>query len=212
MSEGRVAERKKRRAFLMKQLYQWHWISSGVCLIGMILFALTGITLNHAGQIESKPRIVAREAKLPPSMTADLKNYPPVAKVMLPANIGSWLKDEIGIHVDGRETEWSAKEIYVSLPRPGGDAWLSIDRADGAIAYESTDRGWIAYLNDLHKGRHTGAAWSLFIDVFAIAALVFCVTGLFLLQLHSARRPATWPIVGLGLVIPALLAVLFIHR
>ncbi|NIV36045.1 MAG: hypothetical protein GWN58_43325, partial [Anaerolineae bacterium] len=30
-------------------LRQWHWISSALCLVGMLLFSVTGITLNHAG-------------------------------------------------------------------------------------------------------------------------------------------------------------------
>ena len=95
--------------------------------------------------------------------------------------------------------EWSADEVYLSLPRPGGDAWLSIDRASGAVEYERTDRGWIAYLNDLHKGRNTGAAWRWFIDIFALACLVFCITGLFLLQTACApARASTWPLVGAG--------------
>ena len=76
--------------------------------------------------------------------------------------------------VAGREAEWSKDEVYVALPRPGGDAWLSIDLEGGEVRYERTDRGWISYLNDLHKGRNTGEAWSWFIDIFAVACLVFC--------------------------------------
>jgi uncharacterized protein len=38
-----IWQRKKRRAFFISQLYQWHWISSGMCLIGMILFALRAL-------------------------------------------------------------------------------------------------------------------------------------------------------------------------
>ena len=85
------------------------------------------------------------------------------------------------------------------------------DRAAGRrLEYESTDRGWISYLNDLHKGRHSGIAWSWFIDVFAVACLVFSVTGLLILKLHAANRPyladrRAW------LVVPVLLAILFIH-
>lgn len=77
--------------------------------------------------------------------------------------------------------------------------------------YELTDRGWISYLNDLHKGRNAGQVWRLFIDLFAAACFIFCVTGLLLLNLHARHRPMTWPAVGLGLVIPALLALFFIH-
>jgi hypothetical protein len=215
MSDGRrIAdhEGKRRRAFLFRQLYQWHWISSGLCLIGMLVFAITGITLNHAGQIESAPRVQSRDAQLPPSLLSALAAQPAGGKAALPAEIGDWLRRELGVAAGGRDTEWSAKEIYVALPRPGGDAWLSIDRGDGAVTYEVTSRGWIAYLNDLHKGRHTGTAWSWFIDLFAGAAIVFCLTGLLLLQLHAPRRPSTWPVVGLGFVLPMLVLVLFIHR
>ncbi|HEY0331349.1 MAG TPA: PepSY-associated TM helix domain-containing protein [Rhodopseudomonas sp.] len=213
MSDGRrIADHKKRRAFFLRHLYQWHWISSGLCLIGMLLFAATGITLNHAGQIEAAPSVVMHDGQLPPPLQDALKSQPAAAKAPLPAEIDAWLRREMGVSVTARDTEWSAKDVYVALPRPGGDAWLSIERDSGAVSYEVTDRGWIAYLNDLHKGRHTGRSWSWFLDLFAAAAMIFCLTGLLLLQLHAGKRPATWPVVGLGLVIPLLVAVLFIHR
>ena len=79
------------------------------------------------------------------------------------------------------------------------------------MLYESTDRGWVSYLNDLHKGRNTGAAWSWFIDIFAGVCVLFSLTGLLLLQRHATGRPSTWPLVGLGLIVPVLLALLFIH-
>jgi hypothetical protein len=132
-------------------------------------------------------------------------------KAALPAAVAAWLGDNLQARAAGREAEWSADEIYLSMPRPGGDGWLSIDRASGAVEYESTRRGAIAFLNDLHKGRNAGPAWSWFIDVFALACLVFAITGLFLLKLHAARRTCTWPLVTLGLVLPVLLALIFIH-
>src|SRR3569833_2467933 len=160
MSEARpTTERKKRRASFLKQLYQWHWISSGLSLIGMAIFALTGITLNHAGQIEAAPKVVMREGQLPQPLIASLTAAPAVAKVSLPTEVTAWLQRDMGVNVSGRDTEWSAQEIYVALPRPGGDAWLSIDRNSGSVSHEVTDRGWIAYFNDLHKGRHTGLVW-----------------------------------------------------
>ena len=91
------------------------------------------------------------------------------------------------------------------------NAWLRVSLADGEAEYERTDRGWISYLNDLQKGRNTGAAWSWFIDIFAAATVVFSITGLFILKMHAGNRPFTWPMVGMGLVIPVLLALLFIH-
>ena len=198
------------RAFWLRQMRQWHWISAAICLIGMLLFAITGITLNHASSIEAKPHVHSVTATLPPDLLARTKTQPPAGKGALPPELTHWVSRQMGVQAAG-EAEWSAQEIYLALPRPGGDAWLSVDLASGEARYERTDRGWISYLNDLHKGRNTGAVWSLFLDLFAIACVVFCITGLVLLQLLSNGRPSTWPLVGLGLVIPALLAIFFIH-
>ncbi|WP_200945981.1 PepSY-associated TM helix domain-containing protein [Methylobacterium sp. Leaf466] len=202
---------KARRAFWLKQLYAWHWISSALCLVGMLLFALTGITLNHAGRFESKPVVDAREASLPPDLRALLATLPATGRAALPGAVSDWLAASLGVAAGAREAELTRDEVLLSLPRPGGDAFVSLGRRDGAVLHERTSRGWVSYLNDLHKGRNAGLAWSLFLDVFSGACLVFCLTGLVLLQFHSARRPATWPVVGLGLLSPVLLALLFIH-
>lgn len=201
---------RRRRAFWLKQLHQWHWVSAAVSLVGMILFSITGITLNHAGEIRVAPRVTTASAELPGAMRAMLASVEG-ADAPLPEPVRAWLGDALRLRLGAAAAEWSADEVYLSLARPGADAWLSIDRASGAVEYERTDRGWIAYFNDLHKGRDTGLAWRWFIDLFAVACLIFCVTGLFLLQLHAERRPSTWPLVGFGVVMPLFLAVFFIH-
>ncbi|MBJ6982551.1 PepSY-associated TM helix domain-containing protein [Luteimonas sp. MC1572] len=200
----------QRRGFWLRTLHQWHWISSAACLVGMLLFAVTGITLNHASSIEGSPTVDNRQVALPSTLLPLLATQED-GKAALPAGLAAWLGDELDMPVAGREAEWSADEVYLSLPGPGRDAWLAIDKTSGEVEYERTDRGWISYLNDLHKGRNAGPAWGWFIDVFAIACIVFTVTGLFLLQMHARQRPGTWPWVGLGLVVPVLLALLFIH-
>ena len=53
------------RSFWLKQLHSWHWISAAVSLVGMILFAVTGITLNHAASIPGKPVTVEQTRTLP---------------------------------------------------------------------------------------------------------------------------------------------------
>ena len=59
------------RAFWLRQMRQWHWISAAICLIGMLLFAVTGITLNHASQDRSQAgRRSERTRDLPPALLA----------------------------------------------------------------------------------------------------------------------------------------------
>lgn len=208
--------RLSQRTYWLKVLHRWHWISSALCLVGMLLFAATGITLNNAALIESKPQVQSQNAQLAPALLEQARSSARNRtgrgdKEPLPAELHDWLAAQWDLNVGARDAEWSDQEIYVSLPRPGGDAWLAIDLESGQVEYEVTSRGWISYLNDLHKGRYTGVAWSWFIDLFGVACLIFSVTGLFLLKLHANARPATWPMVGLGLLAPALLALLFIH-
>jgi hypothetical protein len=205
-----IAHHQQRRGFWLRTLHQWHWISSAVCLVGMLLFAITGITLNHASSIEATPEVTNRTATLPAPLLTSLGNRQE-SNAPLPDAAATWLGDQFSVSIGARPAEWSDAEVYLSMPSPGADAWLSIDRETGAVEYERTQRGWISYFNDLHKGRNAGPAWGWFLDVFAVACLVFCITGLFLLYLHGRQRRMTWPMVGLGLLVPLLLALLFIH-
>ncbi|MBL0948936.1 PepSY-associated TM helix domain-containing protein [Brevundimonas sp.] len=199
------------RAFWLKQLHQWHWISASVSLVGLILFAITGFTLNHAARIPAEPVVVERTATLPAPLLERLADFPAETTDPVPDALARWAEGALDVAIAGRTTETTEAEIYVALPRPGGDGWMTLDRQTGEALVEVTTRGPIAYLNDLHKGRDTGAAWSLFIDVFAGACLVFALTGLALLVLHARNRRMTWPLVSLGLLIPLILALIFIH-
>jgi hypothetical protein len=199
------------RAFWLKELHRWHWISAGLSLAGMLLFAITGITLNHAGQIPAEPVTVEVAATLPSPLLERLSDFPTETTDPVPDAIARWVSTELDASIAGKPTETAPDEIYVALKGPGADGWVTIDRATGEAVKETTTRGWVAYVNDLHKGRDTGPVWYWFIDVFAVACIVFTVTGLTLLWLHARTRASTWPLVGLGVAVPVIIALLFIH-
>ncbi|MFC3580033.1 PepSY-associated TM helix domain-containing protein [Sphingomonas hylomeconis] len=203
-------KKRKWRGWWLRQLHSWHWVSAAVSLMAMLLFAITGITLNHAASIGATPIVTSKEGTLAAPLRASLAKAP-AADAALPAPVAAAVKQAVGVDPAAQPGEWSDGEVYVALPRPGGDAWVSIDRASGRITAETTDRGWISYLNDLHKGRNAGAAWFWFIDLFAGACILFTLTGLLLLQLHARHRPSTWPLVAFGLALPVIIAILFIH-
>lgn len=200
----------KFRAWWMKQLIAWHWISAAVSLASMLLFAITGITLNHAESIAATPVVTTGKAIVPPRLMR-LLAAPHAADAPLPDAIAADLAPLLHLDAHGRPAEWSDEDVYVAMPGPGRDAWISITRATGVATSEITNRGWIAWVNDLHKGRNTGAVWFWFIDLFAAACVLFSLTGLLLLQLHARRRPLTWPLVAFSLALPLILAVVFIH-
>jgi hypothetical protein len=185
-------------------------MTAAISLVGMLLFAATGITLNHAASIPAVPVVTQIGGTLPPPILKKLVT-PADSAAPLPADVAGAVSAKIGLDPMGKPGEWSDGEVYVAMPRPGGDAWVSIDRTTGKISAEVTDRGWISWLNDLHKGRNSGTIWPWFLDIFAVACILFTLTGLFLLYMHAKPRPMTWPLVGLGVIIPMLLIILFIH-
>ena len=207
---ARAKRRPSWKAWWLKQLHMWHWMSAALSLAATLAFAVTGLTLNHAASISATPVVTERAGTLPAPLLPQLA-HPATTDAPLPPAVAAAVQAAVGLDAGSHAGEWSDDEVYVALPRPGGDAWVSIARTDGAIKAEVTDRGWVSWFNDLHKGRNAGAVWFWFIDVFAGACVVFTLTGLLLLQLHAKRRPSTWWLVAVGLVVPAVLAHWFIR-
>lgn len=201
--------RLSRSAFWKGQLRTWHWISSALCLVGLLLFAVTGFTLNHATSIEAQPTTEMREISLSPTLRAALATARDAQP--LPAATADLFRKETDVAVAGRDAEVSDGEINIDLAAPGVDSYITVDTAAGTASYERIHRGTIAVLNDLHKGRDAGPVWAVFIDVIAVACVIFSLTGLGLLWVHARGRSLTWPLTTLGLVLPVILFILFVH-
>jgi len=191
------------------QLRQWHWISSAVCMAGLLLFAVTGYTLNHAADFDAEPMTVRVEKVLDAATLQALaraKDKSPLPGVVIAA-----VKTETGADIARRPADVSEDEVFVDLAGPGVGSSVTIIPETGELIYERTTRGTIAVLNDLHKGRHTGVVWSWFIDILALACVVFSLTGLGLLWVYSKNRAITWPLVAGGIALPVILFLLFVH-
>ncbi|MDO9193269.1 MAG: PepSY-associated TM helix domain-containing protein, partial [Undibacterium sp.] len=116
---------QQRRAFWLRHLHQWHWISAAVSLMAMLLFAATGITLHPSADIEAHPVVSKKSAQIPASLLATLTKKP-AAELAQPQALRDWLAQNAAISVGQQSGEWSPEEVDVALPRPGGDAWLRI--------------------------------------------------------------------------------------
>jgi hypothetical protein len=195
---------------LYRTMHSWHWISAAICLAALLLFSITGVTLNHASAISAQPEVISRTAQLPRPLVEVLAGERADAEPA-PAALAQWLEAQFDLDFGAASAEWSEDELYLSAPGPGRDAWVSIDRASGAAKFEATERGWIAYFNDLHKGRNTGLAWVIFIDVVAAACVFFAFTGLVLLWIQARQRSSTWPLVSGGVAIVVVLMMFFAH-
>jgi hypothetical protein len=199
----------RRRMQVYRTMHLWHWISAAVCFAALILFTVTGITLNHASSFGATPVVKTHEVKLEQPELGLFTGADVQAD--LPPPLRSWLEKEFAVDLGNATAEWSDEELYLSAPGPGRDAWIAIDRATFMARSETTDRGWLAYFNDLHKGRNTGRVWTFFIDLIAAACLFFSLTGLVLLVIQARQRRSTWPLVTGGVVLVFALMIFFAH-
>ena len=71
--------------------------------------------------------------------------------------------------------------MTVSFKGPGYAADAFVDRKTATYEITETRMGLVAIVNDLHKGRDTGAVWAQVIDLSAVLMMLVSVTGLTLI-------------------------------
>ncbi|MEM1133816.1 MAG: PepSY-associated TM helix domain-containing protein [Pseudomonadota bacterium] len=200
----------KVNTFWSRQFRQWHWISSALVLALMLLFSVTGLTLNNPEWFKSDPVSSMREITL----SGDLQDALSTAEneVILAPDLSEQIARETGVFIPQENAPVvEFEEMIFDLGGPGVDATLTIDLAIGEAYYERIDNGMIARLNDLHKGRDTGFVWGLLIDITALVCIIFCLSGLGLLVINAKARASTWPLTTLGIAAPVIAYILFVH-
>ncbi|MEZ6114961.1 MAG: PepSY-associated TM helix domain-containing protein [Pirellulaceae bacterium] len=182
------AKRQAKRSSFAAWMRWLHIYLSMLGFTALIFFSVTGITLNHADWFfaDSSNSVNAQgqldAAWLAPGAT-DLTD----ASVVDRLSIVEWLRTEHGIK--GALSEFSVDEYQciVLFKGPGYSADIFVDRTSGAYDLTELRQGAIAILNDLHKGRDSGKAWSWLIDVSAVVMIVISISGLVLL-LYIKRK------------------------
>jgi hypothetical protein len=91
--------------------------------------------------------------------------------------------------------------VTVSFKGPGYAADAFVDRDKDTYELVETRNGFVAVLNDLHKGRDAGPGWSLLIDVSAVLLTLVSLTGLVLLFFVYKRRTSGLILTAAGAVI-----------
>ena len=103
------------RARQFWNIKNWHWVSSAICLVGMLLFSVTGITLNHPTVFEGDAEITQIETDVPSAIMAGLNAERPLSQAFR-----QWYQSTTGNPLpDAVNAQWSEFEMYVSLPRAG---------------------------------------------------------------------------------------------
>ena len=183
------------RQFTIKAARWLHIYLSMASFAIVLFFAVTGLTLNHQEWFEHAEKTSLVKGAMPPS----LLSKPDELRIV------EYLRNTN--HISGMvgEVRTDGDQISVSFRGPGYSADATITRATGHYDLVETRNGFWAVMNDLHKGRDTGATWKWFIDVSAVLLTLVSLTGLALIFFLYKKRTAGLIVASAGLIVTLLL-------
>lgn len=185
-----------------KQANQWmRWIHvyvSMFALLVILFFGLTGLTLNHpewtfGDEIEQ----TTVTGTLPDSVVVDGE-----LELLL---VSEYLRDEHGVGGDVASFDTSTSDGSISYRGPGygADALFEVESLNYTLTVQQ--QGFVAVMNDIHRGSETGTGWRWVIDISAGALVVVAATGLGIQFLMRKRRTRAFIVAGAGSVVAVLL-------
>jgi hypothetical protein len=149
-----------------------HLYLSMLSFLVVLFFAVTGLTLNHVEWFDGQQT----ERKATGILPAAWVNTPDTAAIKK-LQIAERLRQSYRVQGSVSDFIVEDDQCAVSFKGPGYSADAFINRHDGSFKLTEQRQGLVAVLNDLHKGRNAGSAWFWFIDLFAVACVLFSVTG-----------------------------------
>lgn len=184
------------------------WLHTYVSMVGLgalLFFSLTGITLNHPEWTLGFQRREQRfEGRLDPAWLAAGGDEKAVDKLA----VAEALRARHGLRGWVDDFRVDEAECTLAFKGPGSAADVVVQRKTGAYQVTQSIEGPLALVNDLHKGRHTGAVWAWVLDLTAGLLALVAFSGVWLL-LYVRRRRASGLWIGLAgaLVLWAVYAV-----
>jgi uncharacterized protein len=162
----------------------------------IFFFAVTGITLNHAEWFSRQVQTKDYRGTIPSTLLHESSDQQPDKLAIV-----ELLRNRHKIHGSVSDFRAEDSQISISFRGPGYAAEAFIDATNGNYDLTETRNGFVAILNDLHKGRDTGSVWSIVIDVSASLLVLVSLTGLVLICFVYKRRTS-------GLILAAFAGVL----
>ncbi len=171
----------------------------------LFFFSVTGITLNHPDWIKGGQEAERFSGKVNSEWVA-AGDSTPVAKL----EIVEYFRNIYSIKARLTDFRTEETECSLSFKGPGFVADAFIDRGTGSYELTITSAGYLAIINDIHKGRDTGTAWAVIIDISAILMIVVSLTGFLMIFFIKKKKADGLLIALLGTVIFIVLYFVFV--
>jgi len=183
-------------------------------LMLMILFCFTGLLLNHNDWLGKQHTDQTLNLPLPEDIRNNLSHSADAIFLDPPLKaITDLLRNKHNLHkIRDINFDEDAGEIIFDFQLPGGYASATLDVSQKQLTMDYRISSWMVVMNDLHKGRHTGPAWSWIIDISAVGMLIFSLAGLIILMQTKKYRLAGILYGIAGLITPSLVYWLWVPR
>jgi uncharacterized protein len=169
----------------------------GYFIVGMtIVYALSGIYLNHRHDFNPDYRIIFEEFEVAPGTVEDF-NLDRVKEAL------SLLEQDV-VYKKHYVTNQENIKVFIE----NGEVTIDPDSGAGAMHYLKR-RPVIFEMNKLHKAS-LGSLWKWVSDVMAVILIFVAVSGLFLLKGKRGLGRWGWWFVIAGIAVPLLFAILYI--
>lgn len=169
-----------------------HIYASLIGLMTILFFGLTGLTLNHPQWFDTGYEAVREDTG-----TIEKSLISVDAAETKKLEIVEFLRSKHGIHAALKDFQVDEYQLNISFAGPAYTADISVDRETAMYQFSELRLGLVAIVNDLHKGRDSGPAWSLFIDISALLMVFISITGtLLLIWLKRLWKSGIWSLIG----------------
>ena len=176
-----------------------HIYTSMLCLLAVLFFSATGVTLNHPEWTlggDAAPKKVMGTLKADTIVTGKVDWLKVVEQLRAEQPVRGKASD---MRVDGEEGSLSFK-----APGNVSDCFFNIKTREYNISL--SNQGFIGLINDLHRGRDSGTAWGWLIDVSGAFLILVSVTGLGILFYLKKSRLAGFVVASIGIILVVVLA------
>lgn len=174
----------QRRDFYRHSRYVHGWLSA-FAFLTLLFFSVTGLLLNHPEWFEPAKTEQTTQLILPESVLKSIKQQENPSDAIL-----NYVRQQQNVVGRYQSSEVMDNEVMIRLESPAGatDIWVMADTGETEITQKPAST--VSMLNDLHRGKNSGLAWSWLIDISAIIVIALSLVG-YILFLSIKTRLVT---------------------
>ena len=143
----------------------------------LFFFAATGLTLNHTDWFGNAQKVIQQKGTLDSQWL----------KVPAKLEIVEFLRKQHRVAGALSDFRIDTEQFAIAFKGPGYTADVLVERSTGKYELTETRMGFVAIINDLHKGRDSGKTWSWMIDLSAVLMVLVSISGMVLILFLQKR-------------------------